>query len=161
MRSPPRAGAPASTSCSTSPTVTTRCGAAVIERDWYRIDRYRLTPGSLKRAREQGLKTDHLLGILRKHASTPIPPPFLRALQRWEANGVEARVETVTILRVNRPETLEELRNSSAARFLGEILGPTSILIKSGAASKVLAALAEMGLLAEESGAQGVSVDLS
>ena len=123
--------------------------------------RYRLTPGSLKRAREQGLKTDHLLGILRKHASTPIPPPFLRALQRWEANGVEARVETVTILRVNRPETLEELRNSSAARFLGEILGPTSILIKSGAASKVLAALAEMGLLAEESGAQGVSVDLS
>jgi hypothetical protein len=123
--------------------------------------RYRLTPGSLKRAREQGLKTDHLLGILRKHASTPIPPPFLRALQRWEANGVEARVETVTILKVNRPETLEELRNSSAARFLGEILGPTSILIKNGAASKVLAALAEMGLLAEETGDQGVSVDLS
>lgn len=123
--------------------------------------RYRLTPGSLKRAREQGLKTEHLLGILRKHASTPIPPPFLRALQRWEANGVEARVETVTILKVNRPETLEELRSSKAARFLGEILGPTSILIKTGAASKVLATLAEMGLLAEETGDQGVSVDLS
>ena len=112
--------------------------------------RYRVTPGSLKRAKEQGLKAEHLLGILRKHASAPIPPPFVKALQRWEINGTEARVETLTVLKVSKPEIMEELRKSKAARFLGEIIGPTTVVIQSGATSKVLAALAEMGLLAEE-----------
>jgi len=111
--------------------------------------RYRVTPGSLKRAREQGLKVEHLLGILRKHASGPIPPSFVKALQRWEINGTEARVETLTILKVSKPETLEELRKSKTVRFFGEIIGPTTVVIQSGAQLKVMAALAEMGLLAE------------
>jgi hypothetical protein len=112
--------------------------------------RYRITPRSLKRAREQGLKAEHLLGILRKNVSGPIPPPFVKALQRWETNGTEARVETLTVLKVSKPEILDELRKSTAARFLGEIIGPTTVVIQSGAQAKVLAALAEMGLLAEE-----------
>jgi hypothetical protein len=111
--------------------------------------RYRVTPGSLKRAREQGLKAEHLLVILRKHASGPLPPPFAKALQRWEVNGTEARVETLTVLKAGKPEILEELRKSKAARFLGEIIGPTTVVIRDGATSKVMAALAEMGLLAE------------
>jgi len=112
---------------------------------------YRVTPASLAHAREQGLKVEHLLGILRKHAAGPLPPPFVRALQRWEANGVEARVEGVVILKVSKPEVLNELRASKAGRFLGEVLGPVTVVVKSGAEPKVLAALAEMGLLAETS----------
>jgi hypothetical protein len=50
---------------------------------------------------------------------------------------------------VSRPEILEEMRKSKAAKFLGEVLSPTAVIIKSGAESKVLAALAELGLLAE------------
>jgi len=110
---------------------------------------FRVTPASLARAREQGLKVEHLLGILRKHAAGPLPPPFVRALQRWEANGVEARVEAVVVLKVSKPEVLNELRASRAGRFLGDVLGPVTVIVKSGAQSKVLAALAEMGLLAE------------
>lgn len=126
--------------------------ARFCEWDEERVDeyRYRVTPGSLKRAKEQGLKVEHLLGILRKHASGPIPPPFVRALQRWDVNGTEARVETLTVLKVSKPEIMEELRKSQAARFLGEIIGPTTVVIKSGAQSKVLAALTELGLLAED-----------
>jgi len=48
------------------------------------------------------------------------------------------------------PGSPGELRKSKAARFLGETLGPTTVVIKEGAQSKVMAALAEMGLLAEE-----------
>jgi hypothetical protein len=44
---------------------------------------------------------------------------------------------------------VEELRKSKAGKFLGEILSPTAVVIKEGAESKVLAALTEMGLLAE------------
>jgi hypothetical protein len=111
---------------------------------------YRVTTGSLKKAEEQGLKISQLLSLLAKNAVAEIPPAFVRALKRWELNGTEGRVEIQTILRVSRPEILEELRKSKAGRFLGEMLGPVTVVVKPGAQSKVLAALAELGLLAEE-----------
>ena len=113
--------------------------------------RYRVKTGSLKKAGKQGLKVGQLLSLLAKNATSGIPPAFVKALKRWEANGPEARVETLTILRVNRPEVLEELRKSKAGRFLGETLGPVTVIVKPGAQARVLAALAELGLLAEAS----------
>ncbi len=111
--------------------------------------RYRVTPASLKRAAGQGLKASHLLSLLAKQMGGQIPPVFAKALQRWESNGTEARIETLTVLKVSKPEVLAELRASRAARFLGEIIGPTTVVIQAGAESKVLTALAELGLLAE------------
>ena len=61
-----------------------------------------------------------------------------------------ARAETQVILRVKKPEILTQLRKSRVARFLGQALGPTDVVIKPGAQSKVLAAIAEMGFLAED-----------
>ncbi len=112
--------------------------------------RYHITPGSLTKAKEQGLKVEHLMVLLSKHAAAGTPPVLVKALKRWEASGTEARAETQVVLRVSRPEVLEELRKSKAARFLGEPLGPTTVIIKAGAQSKVMAALAELGLLAED-----------
>jgi TPP-dependent indolepyruvate ferredoxin oxidoreductase alpha subunit len=105
----------------------------------------------LKKARTQGLKVGQLLSLLAKNALSEIPPAFVRALKRWELNGTEARMEVQTILRVSQPEVLEELRKSKAGRFLGETLGPVAVIIRPGAQAKVLAALAELGLLAETS----------
>jgi hypothetical protein len=113
--------------------------------------RYRVTTRSLKKAREQGLKVGQLLNLLAKNAASEIPPAFVKALKRWELNGTEARVSVQTVLKVSRPEVLDELRKSKAGRFLGESLGPVTIIVKGGAQAKVLAALAEMGLLAEAS----------
>jgi len=112
--------------------------------------RYQLTPASMKKATQQGLKVEHLLALLNKYASGGIPPVLVRALKRWEDNGVEAWVQTRVVLKVSTPEILGELRKSKAGRFLGETLGPTSVVIKEGSQSYVLAALAELGLLAEE-----------
>jgi hypothetical protein len=121
--------------------------------EWDRAEaeeyRYRVTTRSLEKAGEQGLKVGQLLSLLARNTAAEIPPAFVRALKRWELNGTEARVEAQTILRVTRPEVLEELRQSKAGRFLGESLGPVTIIVKPGAQSKVLAALAELGLLAE------------
>ena len=44
---------------------------------------------------------------------------------------------------------LKELRASRAARYLGDPLGPTVIIVKAGAWEKVIGALAELGYLAE------------
>lgn len=113
------------------------------------IYRYRISTSSLLRAKEQGLKVEHLLMILSKHAEAGVPPTLVKALKRWEANGTEARVQTQIILKVSRPEILEEMRRSKAARFLGEALSPTTVTVKSGAIQKVMEALAELSLLAE------------
>jgi hypothetical protein len=111
--------------------------------------RYHITPRSLARAKGQGLRVEHLLALLAKH-SAGIPPSFVKALKRWEVNGTEARVETQVILRVGKPEVLEGLRKSKAAKYLGEILGPTTVVVKSGAIQKVVEALTELGLLTED-----------
>jgi len=111
--------------------------------------RYRITPAALTGARAQGLRVSQLLTLLRKYAAAPVPPPVVRAIQRWEEKGTEARLQTHTVLRVSSPEVLEELRKSRAGRFLEESLGPTAAVVKPGAAGRVMAALAELGLLAE------------
>ncbi|MBI5943803.1 MAG: helicase-associated domain-containing protein [Chloroflexi bacterium] len=110
---------------------------------------YQVTAQSLRHAKEQGLKAEQLLSLLVKHTNGNVPPALVKALKQWDARGTEARVEKLLVLRVNRPEILEEMRKSKASKFLGEILSPTAVIIKSGAESKVLAALAELGLLSE------------
>ena len=112
--------------------------------------KYRITPHSLTKAKEQGLKVEQLLVLLAKHSDAGIPPVLVKALKRWEVNGTEARAETQIVLKVSRPEVLEELRKSKAARFLGEPLGPTTVTVKSGAIQKVMDAMTELGLLAED-----------
>jgi hypothetical protein len=114
------------------------------------IFRYRISTNSLTKAKEQGLKVEHLLTLLTKHSDAGIPPALIKALKRWEVNGTEARVQTQVILKVSRPEVLEEMRRrSGVAKFLGEILSPTTVVIKSGAIPKVMEALTELGLLTE------------
>jgi hypothetical protein len=113
--------------------------------------RYHISPHSLDRARRQGLKVAQLLALLARHADAGIPTPVTKAVTRWEARGLEARAEMQAVLRVSRPDIIKQLRESKAARFLGEPLGPTAVIIKHGAESRVVAALAELGILAEDS----------
>lgn len=108
--------------------------------------RYQIAPASLERGRIQDLQVSQLLALLRRHASA-MPPALIKSLERWEANGTQAHLERLLVLRVASPDVLLELRASRAARFLGDPLGPTAIVVKPGAAEKVLAALADMGYL--------------
>ena len=112
------------------------------------IYRYQITPASLTRARGQGLTIMHLLKLLQAHAGT-VAPSLTKSLARWDERGVEASFEQVTVLRLASPDLLAALRTSRAARFLGDPLGPTAILVKPGAEAKVMAVLAEMGYLGE------------
>ena len=113
------------------------------------VYRYHVTTNSLTKAKEQGLKAEHLLSLLAKHSDAGIPPSLIKALKRWEVNGTEARVQTQVILKVSRPEILEEMRKSKAGKFLGELLSPTTVIVKSGAIQNVMDALTELGLLSE------------
>jgi hypothetical protein len=110
---------------------------------------YSVSAQSLKRASEQGLKAEQLLAMLVKYTNGAVPPAMVKALKRWEQHGTEARVESLFVLRVSRPEIMEEMRGSKAGKFLGELLSPTAVVVKSGAIEKVMAALTELGFLAD------------
>ncbi|HEX2994876.1 MAG TPA: helicase-associated domain-containing protein, partial [Anaerolineales bacterium] len=113
------------------------------------VYRYRLSTNSLTKAKEQGLKVEHLLALLAKHSDAGAPPSLVKALKRWEVNGTEARVQTQVILKVSKPEVLEEMRKSKASKFLGEVLSPTTVIVKGGAVQKVMEALMELGIVGE------------
>lgn len=110
---------------------------------------YFINATSLKRANEQGLKAEQLLNLLVKHTNGNVPPAFVKSLKRWEANGVEARVESLFVLRVSNPQVMEEARKSKAGKYFGELLSPTAVVIKSGAIQKINEAFAELGLLTD------------
>jgi hypothetical protein len=110
---------------------------------------YRITPESLAVARKQGLYPSHLIKLLQRFSATPIRPTLTRALERWEDTGTEAVIETVEVLRVSSPTVLSKLKETSAARFLGDPLGPTAVTIKPGARDSILRSLADIGYLAE------------
>jgi hypothetical protein len=109
---------------------------------------YRISTASLSRARQQGLTVAQLVSMLNRNAKT-VPPSLIKALERWEKQGTEVRMEKMVVLRVVSEDILQALRKSRASRFLGESLGPTTIMVKPGAVDKVLSALAELGYLGE------------
>jgi hypothetical protein len=110
--------------------------------------RYRIVPSSLAKARDSGLGVNHLLALLQRYADA-VPPNIITALNRWVEHGTEVRIQDATILRLSSPQVLKALRASKAARFLGDPLGPVTIIVKPGAGESVLAALVEMGHLGE------------
>ncbi len=111
--------------------------------------KYQVTAQSLTRAKEQGLKAEQLLSLLVKYTNGTVPPALVKALKQWEAHGTEARVESLLVLRVSRPEILEEMRKSKAGKFLGEMLSPTAVVVKAGAIQKVMGALMELGVMGD------------
>ena len=105
---------------------------------------YRMTGGSLEKAREQGLRAAPILALLAKSAGA-VPPNIARALDHWERGGAGGHLEQVAVLRLASPEILTALRKSRASRFLGDPLSPTAVIVRRGAEKKVLEALVELG----------------
>jgi hypothetical protein len=110
---------------------------------------YQLTPTSLSLAGQQGLRPKHLIQLLRNHAENGLPPVLYEAIKGWEAEGGTARIETHTVLRLSSPELLQTLRESAAARWLGESLGPTAVILKAGGEKIVQQTLAGLGHLSD------------
>ena len=53
------------------------------------------------------------------------------------------------MLRLSSPEALQALRDSPVASFLGDALGPVSVIVRPGGLEKVRAALARLGYLTD------------
>lgn len=110
---------------------------------------YRLTPSALERAAAQGLRAGQLIALLRRHNEGPLPPALVQSLERWESAGTQVLVDRVVLLRVNSPEILTTLRKTRAARWLGEALNETTVMVRPGMEEQVQNGLLEIGYLSE------------
>jgi len=117
--------------------------------EWERMDggayHYRLTARSLQAAEKQGLTAAHAHQIL---AEIPAPEGMLKALKRWERAGMEAEVGRQTVLQVEDEQVLALLMNEpSTRRYLGEQLGPKSVVVDLDKWKKLREAALKLGLL--------------
>ena len=120
--------------------------------DWFPVKAeaymYVITPGSLQKAEDQGLRISHLLTLLKNNA-VEIPPNIQAALERWAKQGVQASISNKTILRLGSPAVLKALKRSKASRFILEQVGPTAVIVQPGSEKKIAEALVELGFFLE------------
>lgn len=109
---------------------------------------YRFTPRALRDAREEGIDADRLLQFLETTTGKPAPASVRRFIERWQTNGVEARLGREVILRVRDAVILEKLRGNAKTRpYIGETLGPLAAVVSAEAWPKLCQAAAQLGLL--------------
>lgn len=109
---------------------------------------YRITPGSLNLAREQGIDPERLLRFLAEASDRPIPASTRRAIERWAKFGTEGRLENVVILRVREADTLQKLRNNPKTRpYIAEAIGDLAAVVRLGDWIELRRAAAQLGLL--------------
>ncbi len=121
--------------------------------DWVtsgKIYTYQLTPSSLERAKAQRIGSDRILEFLERTSGAPVPEALAGALRRWGTHGMEAWAQPAMVLRVARPELLEQIADSPRTRpYIREIVSSTVALVAQRDWPEMLAALLEMGVLPE------------
>jgi len=108
---------------------------------------YRLTAGSLALSIDQGIKSERVLQFLAQASGKSLPKSIQRAVDRWQERGIEARLESIMVLRVNDEAILETLRSNPRTRdYIGESLGDLAVAIKPGTREAFCAATTQLGL---------------
>ena len=111
---------------------------------------YRLTPGSLERARQQKIGAARVLDFLDGLSDAPLPQGVRSSVTRWGERGTEVWLERALLLRVADEKTLEQiLAAPQTKRYVRRIVGPVAVTVAEDDWPKLAAALAELGLLAE------------
>lgn len=123
---------------------------------------YRLTPTSLQRARHQGIPVTRVLEFLDQAtgAGTPLPRFVEAALLRWDARGMEVRLEHTLLLRLSSEELMDQLMSHSRTRRLvAEQIGPAAALVRESDWTQLVVALGEIGLLTDVIDVEETGVD--
>ena len=110
--------------------------------------RYHLTPDSLGRARDEGIRPERVLEFLREASGRAIPASVKRAIERWTENGLEGRLQRSVILRVRDAAILDTLQSNPKTRaYIGERLGDLAAMLQTEDWREFQQVTAELGLL--------------
>ncbi len=112
--------------------------------------RYRLSPSSLTRAASQKIPADKVSAFLAEASGQSVPPSLSKAIARWSTKGTEVKVERAVIVHVKDAAILKRLQESPKTRGITiEVLGPTAARINEKDWPKLVAILAEAGVLVD------------
>ena len=104
---------------------------------------------SLTTAKGFGIGVPRIIEFLERTAAGPLPVFLRKALERWGANGVEAKVEQTVIVRLKDSATLDSLINEAGLKtFTIERLAGNALAFRSADASQIRAALLKVGIIA-------------
>ncbi len=122
--------------------------------DWAGVEQgghvFRLSPASLARGRGQGISALRVIAFLQRYSDTPVPANLARAIRQWGERGVEARVETTTLLRTKEAATLDALLALPAVRAAtAERISPTCAIVRATEIDSLAAEITRSGLLVE------------
>lgn len=107
---------------------------------------FRLTPGSLARAKGQRIALERILEFLTTALAHPLPAALRKAVERAYHGGEQVRLARVWLLRVKDPDLLDY---PPIRVLLQERLGPRAALVRVADRERLLAVLVQEGLLAE------------
>ncbi|MCX8062974.1 MAG: helicase-associated domain-containing protein [Anaerolineales bacterium] len=105
---------------------------------------YRITPTSLQKAQKNHLKPLQLLRLLHKHSES-LPPTLVQAIRRWITYSTEIQIKVIPILQVRSPDILEKIKKSPNAKYLQQILNPTTAIVVAGKEKKIAEQFLAMG----------------
>ncbi|MBI9044917.1 MAG: hypothetical protein JEZ06_10545 [Anaerolineaceae bacterium] len=109
--------------------------------------KYQITPNSLSRASEQGLKPNQLIHLMKSSFKPPIPPNLIKSLENWEKHGIQAEIEDEVLLRFSIPEILNAIQKTPANHFIVEQLNESVVIIKSEGIENIQEELIRAGYL--------------
>jgi hypothetical protein len=120
--------------------------------------RYRLTPDSLARAKEDNIPLTRALAFLASRSGHPLPESVKEAVTSWERDGVQVRLRQLVVLQVKDEAVLDRLRAAPEVRaLLGETIGPLAVAVRTTDWSRLAGAIAKLGLLSEIEGVSEAS----
>jgi hypothetical protein len=113
--------------------------------------RYRLTVGSLGRALAREIRVEQVLAFLRQASERPVPANVAGQLRLWAGRFGQVQVEEAAILQVKNERVLKELLVLPETRpLIGEILSPTSALVRKQDLHRLRKELRALGYLPPE-----------
>lgn len=107
---------------------------------------YRFTPGSLSRARRQGISVARICEFLADTSGVPVSESLRQALEATYQQGELARLERNWLLRVRDPDVLAI---AALRPFIQERLSDTTALVRNSDREQVLSLLTQAGVLTE------------
>ncbi len=108
--------------------------------------RYRLTPASLARARQQRIPPERIIAFLEEATAAPLPRSLRRALLQAYGQGERVRLARTWVLRARDPALLDL---PALQRYVQERLGPGAATIRVEDRDRVLSLLIREGVLPE------------
>ena len=113
---------------------------------------YRITPSSLERAKAQRIMPERIIEFLERTSGASMPELLAGALRRWGTRGTEAWAQQTVVLRVARPELLDQIVESPQTRkYIRETVSSTVVVVALDDWQDLNAALLELGILTESS----------